>query len=40
MIHKLKTWPEFFLALEMWRKMFEVRKNDRNFSVGDTLLLQ
>lgn len=39
-VHKLKTWPEYFIALEMKRKPFEVRKDDRSFCVGDTLLLQ
>jgi len=36
--HNLKIWPEFFEAVYMRRKTFEVRKNDRNFNVGDTLI--
>ncbi len=39
-LHKLKTWPTFFAAVERGIKTFEVRKNDRNFQVGDTLLLE
>ena len=38
--HELKTWPEFYLALEKGRKTFEVRKDDRGFMVGDLLVLK
>lgn len=37
--HELKTWIEFFEEVIMLRKNFEVRKNDRDFKVGDWLLL-
>jgi ASC-1-like (ASCH) protein len=40
MEHKLKTWPEYFEEVIEGRKTFEVRKNDRDFKEGDTLLLQ
>lgn len=40
MIHELKTWPEFFEEVFMGRKTFEVRKNDRNFQLHDTLILK
>lgn len=40
MTHKLKTWPEYFQAVWTGLKRFEVRKNDRNFKVGDKLWLQ
>jgi len=36
-IHTLKTWPEYFEAILNGTKTFEVRKNDRNFKVGDRL---
>jgi hypothetical protein len=39
MIHTLKTLPRFFDAVDNEIKMFEVRKDDRNFQVGDTLKL-
>ncbi len=40
MIHELKTWPKYYLAIIDGNKNFEVRKADRDFKVGDTLLLQ
>lgn len=38
-LHELKTWPDFFDAIKRGDKSFEVRRNDRNFEVDDTLLL-
>jgi hypothetical protein len=38
--HALKVWSEFFDDVLFCRKKFEVRKNDRDFKVNDTLLLQ
>ena len=40
MTHALKTWPEYFQAVAERGKTFEVRKADRPFKVGETLLLQ
>jgi ribosomal protein S17 len=40
MTHKLKTWPEYFEQVENRAKTFEIRKNDRNFNVGDILELE
>lgn len=40
MIHGLKTWPEYFQEVWDGNKTFEVRRNDRNFEVGDKLLLE
>lgn len=39
MVHKLKTVQPFFDAVWSGDKTFEVRKNDRNFNVGDRLML-
>lgn len=38
--HELKTWPEFFNETRGGRKRFELRRNDRDFQVGDELLLK
>jgi Domain of unknown function (DUF3850) len=38
-VHALKTLPQFFNVLGI-QKLFEVRKNDRDFKIGDTLWLQ
>ena len=38
--HDLKVWSGFYPALADGTKPFEVRKNDRDFRVGDTLLLR
>lgn len=38
--HFLKTWPEYFQAIENGEKAFEVRRKDRDFNVGDTLILE
>lgn len=38
--HRLKTLPEFFEAVTEGRKRFEIRKDDRNFKVDDTLVLK
>jgi len=40
MTHELKTWPEYFEAVSKGIKTFELRKHDRNFQVGDFLLLK
>ena len=39
MIHALKIYPEYFDEVRKGNKRFELRKNDRNFRVGDCLAL-
>lgn len=39
MIHELKIDPEYFAAVRNGEKQFELRRNDRNFSIGDYLAL-
>jgi hypothetical protein len=38
--HNLKTWPEYFEALKTGLKDFEVRYNDRQFAIGDTVICE
>jgi Domain of unknown function (DUF3850) len=40
MRHELKSWPKYFGVVLDGTKTFEIRKNDRNFQVGDGLLLK
>ena len=40
MIHELKILPEYFHAVKVGAKRFEVRKDDRPFEVGDVLRLR
>jgi hypothetical protein len=38
--HDLKTWPAPFREVRSGAKRFEIRKNDRDYRVGDTLRLR
>lgn len=38
MIHALKTWKEYYKEQENGNKLFEIRKNDRPYKVGDKFL--
>ena len=37
--HNLKVWKQYFLPLLHEEKTFELRKNDRDYQVGDILIL-
>jgi hypothetical protein len=39
-VHKLKTWPEYFQASWDKKKTADLRKDDRNYQVGDILSLE
>jgi len=38
--HDLKCWPGPFAAVASGLKTFEIRKDDRPYAVGDTLILR
>lgn len=40
MIHELKCWPQYFRDVIRGIKTFEIRLNDRNFKIGDQLILR
>ena len=40
MEHYLKIYPEYYEAVASKDKPFEVRKNDREYQVGDKLILR
>lgn len=40
MTHHVKVLPKYFRALLLGDKNFELRKNDRNYKVGDVLVLK
>jgi hypothetical protein len=39
-VHSIKCWPKQFDAVFSGRKRYEVRKNDRDYRVGDILNLR
>ena len=38
--HCLKVWPVYFSAMKSGKKLFTVRKNDRDFVCGDVVEFQ
>lgn len=40
MNHQLKCRADYYEAVRTGKKTFEIRKNDRNYKVGDTLTLR
>lgn len=38
--HELKCRPEYFSRVASGQKTFEIRRNDRDFQVGDILILK
>lgn len=39
-VHELKTYPQYFRKTLYGKKNFEIRLNDRDFKVGDVILLR
>lgn len=37
MKHKLKILEKFYFQIKSWLKTFEIRRNDRNYQVWDTI---
>ena len=40
MVHELRILPKWFEDVACQKKTFEIRKNDRDYNVGDTLILK
>lgn len=40
MKHELKIWPVYYERVANGSKTFEVRRNDRNFQMGDEVILR
>jgi len=40
MVHELKILPDYFHPVVLGTKTFEIRKNDRDYKVGDELILK
>lgn len=39
-VHELKILPQYFSEVKSEKKSFELRKNDRDYKVGDVLILK
>jgi hypothetical protein len=39
-MHVVKSWPKFFQAIRRGSRRHELRRNDRDYRVGDLLQLQ
>lgn len=37
--HRIKSWTQFFWAIKAGIKLHDLRKNDRDYRVGDTVVL-
>ena len=38
-VHEVKCWPDFFVPIIEGARTFDLRKNDRKYAAGDTLVL-
>lgn len=39
-VHEVKSWTQFFSAIKAGQKKHDLRVNDRDYKVGDTILLK
>jgi hypothetical protein len=39
-IHDVKSWSHFFQAIKSGAKVHDLRKNDRNYNIGDIMLFR
>lgn len=39
-MHRLRIWPQHFKEVKNGNKTFEIRKDDRNFQLGDGIFLE
>lgn len=39
-LHEVKSWSHFFDAIKAGKKVHDLRKNDRNYNVGDVIRLK
>lgn len=39
-LHEIKCWPEFFGKIALREKEFELRKNDRDYQVGEIIKIR
>jgi hypothetical protein len=39
-VHRLKSWPENFAAIENGSKTFDLRRDDRGFETGDEIVFE
>ncbi len=38
-VHNVKSWPQYFAPIKEGQRTHDLRRNDRDFQVGDTMLL-
>lgn len=39
-VHELKSWAKFFVPMWLGQKLFDIRVNDRDYQLGDHLILK
>ena len=38
-VHHVKSWPQYFVRIKEGQRTHDLRRNDRDFQVGDTMVL-